>query len=360
MKQKRRMGASGFSLIELIAAIAVLVILVGILTPNLLRYVQKSREAKDIQAADSAVEAAKFKFTEGVILANAQASTTTTTFLFNGSTRQAQVPGDTTSPSIEGYGLSKKELHHQISGVDVKGIPSNAYVRVDLNKDGQVANIMWVATDAANTKAINWDGKPIDGWDQANVYYSSAQGTLYLGSPYESGSVAYDSAWKRQFFDQEGHTSSDIQKITVSPGTTFLNDSLAGLFSASWQANADGRLGSSKWHETAYTMKDLQELDLTYLPSTAKFNGKSKSNYTDPTSIASLKTMTLPEAVNQQGIPLTYGSWYYYDSNGNKQTVPTEKSGVKMQYSSTGEVDQLRITAAAAKELAGKTIYRND
>ena len=46
-------SGGGFSLIELIIAIAILVILTGLLAPNILRYVEKSREAKDLQTLDT-------------------------------------------------------------------------------------------------------------------------------------------------------------------------------------------------------------------------------------------------------------------------------------------------------------------
>lgn len=43
----------GFSLIELIIAIAILVILTGLLAPQFMKYIEKSREAKDMQTLDS-------------------------------------------------------------------------------------------------------------------------------------------------------------------------------------------------------------------------------------------------------------------------------------------------------------------
>lgn len=43
----------GFSLIELIIAIAILVILTGLLAPQFMKYIEKSREAKDMQALDT-------------------------------------------------------------------------------------------------------------------------------------------------------------------------------------------------------------------------------------------------------------------------------------------------------------------
>ena len=43
----------GFSLVELIIVIAIMAILVGILAPQFIKYIEQSREAKDIQAIDS-------------------------------------------------------------------------------------------------------------------------------------------------------------------------------------------------------------------------------------------------------------------------------------------------------------------
>ncbi len=43
----------GFSLIELIIAIAILVILTGLLAPQFMKYIEKSREAKDMQMLDT-------------------------------------------------------------------------------------------------------------------------------------------------------------------------------------------------------------------------------------------------------------------------------------------------------------------
>lgn len=52
MKTKKK-NNRGFSLIELIIAVAILVVLSGLLAPQLIKYVERSREARDMQTLDS-------------------------------------------------------------------------------------------------------------------------------------------------------------------------------------------------------------------------------------------------------------------------------------------------------------------
>lgn len=49
----KKKNNKGFSLIELIIAIAILIILTGLLAPQFMKYIEKSREAKDMQTMDT-------------------------------------------------------------------------------------------------------------------------------------------------------------------------------------------------------------------------------------------------------------------------------------------------------------------
>ena len=53
----KKMNNKGFSLVELIIVIAIMAVLIGVLAPQFIKYVEKSRESTDITNLDTCVSA---------------------------------------------------------------------------------------------------------------------------------------------------------------------------------------------------------------------------------------------------------------------------------------------------------------
>jgi len=95
----KKMNNKGFSLVELIIVIAIMAILVGVLAPQFIKYVEQSRQSTDIDTIDELKTAVETATTDNAITSGS------TTITCNGGTATI-AGGAVTSTMLDEYGVA--------------------------------------------------------------------------------------------------------------------------------------------------------------------------------------------------------------------------------------------------------------
>ncbi len=109
----------GFSLVELIIVIAIMAILVGVMAPQLIKYIEKSNVSADTQLAGTVQTAVTTAMMDPEVLANQTASSYITSLQATGSA--SKDIGVFVNPSTNSYTSAVSEILGATSGSEVSG-----------------------------------------------------------------------------------------------------------------------------------------------------------------------------------------------------------------------------------------------
>lgn len=146
-REQKSLTNKGFSLVELIIVVAIMAVLIGVLAPQYLRYVEKTRLQRDNSSIAEVANVIKMASAEEAVIAQLASGSVTYTF-------------STTGMATVGSTALDAEIKATITPADVK-ITSNTYVNAG------AAPTLTVKINSTNkqieVEASNWVEKPGDG-----------------------------------------------------------------------------------------------------------------------------------------------------------------------------------------------------
>lgn len=117
---EKKMNNKGFSLVELIVVIAIMAVLVGVLAPQFIKYVEKSRQSTDIQNVDTIKSVVESYYSDKD---NPPKDVTVTINATNTTAKDDK--SNTVDPGLTDAGVGKNKLKSSSwSAITMKYVPS--------------------------------------------------------------------------------------------------------------------------------------------------------------------------------------------------------------------------------------------
>lgn len=107
-REQKSLTNKGFSLVELIIVVAIMAVLIGVLAPQYLRYVEKTRLQRDNTSISDFANVLKIAATEEKV--NSEIATAAATYKFSGTPLTAQASGSTNLDTEVGLTVNLSDI----------------------------------------------------------------------------------------------------------------------------------------------------------------------------------------------------------------------------------------------------------
>lgn len=139
--KEKKLDNKGFSLVELIIVIAIMAVLIGVLAPQYLKYVERSRQSADLDTIDQMISAVEIysadpanTIVEGSIEYTAAATATADASVLT-AFKEAGLPDTVDNlPSMKSKAYAKWKITFGASGITVTDGDADGDTNTDLKK----------------------------------------------------------------------------------------------------------------------------------------------------------------------------------------------------------------------------------